>query len=109
MKKTYVRNYYNKSLLRSIHSYYVSLNNWCESLYDRVNKNKSKYIYIEALIHIKIDYKENWSIKMKNISIRKTMTIIWSIDYLIIKHNSMKTKFGFTKIVFSVYIKWIIN
>ena len=41
---------------------------------------------------------------MKNVSIRKKTTIIRSISYLIIKHNSVRMKFGFTKIVFSVYI-----
>ena len=67
-------------------------------------KQKICYIYIVALVHIKIGSKENQSIKMKNLSIRKT-TIIRSISYLIIKHNSARTKFGLTKIVFSIYIK----
>ena len=40
-----------------------------KSLWHQDNKNKSKYIYIEALVHINTGYKENRSIKMKNISI----------------------------------------
>ena len=73
MKKSYVRNYYNKCLLHSIHSYYVSSNIPCKSLYDiKITKTKANiyiYIYIETLVHIKTGYKENQSIKMKNISI----------------------------------------